>query len=150
MPKLISHRGLFMGPDPELENTEKQIISALQLGYDVETDVRYINGEYWIGHDEPTWKCDIEFLKQPGMWLHAKNLDALYYLSKHNMNCFWHQNDFYTLTLHGYIWAYPGQPVYYPDKTVMVMPEVLDRSLKICSVSKCYAICSDYVSQLAS
>jgi hypothetical protein len=144
MPILISHRGLFSGPDPKLENTYQQICTALDLGYDVETDIRFIDNQWWIGHDEPQWKTDENFLRIRNLWLHAKNLGALQRLIDLGANCFWHQSDDYTVTNHGFIWAYPGKE-YSSSKLVMVMPEWADPTLSHCKNIACYGICSDYV-----
>ena len=78
--KLIAHRGLVNGPDSNLENLPGQILQALQAGYDCEIDVRYINNKWMLGHDNPDFEVPFEFLKQPGLWIHAKNLDALHVL----------------------------------------------------------------------
>lgn len=141
--KLIAHRGLINGPNPELENHPDMIKNVLHIGYDVEIDVRYIKGEWFLGHDEPTYKVDFDFFKHPGLWIHAKNLDALYVLTTSYLNFFWHQNDDFTLTNNGYIWTYPGKEL--TADSVCVMPEWNDPEFK--NLPKdCYGICSDYVS----
>ena len=56
--KVISHRGNLRGPRPELENRPSYIDSAYQLGFDVEVDIRFVNGEFWLGHDELQYKVD--------------------------------------------------------------------------------------------
>jgi hypothetical protein len=147
MPILISHRGLFNGPDVSTENTYHQIYTALDLGYEVETDVRFIDDQWWIGHDYPQWKTDENFLKTNNLWLHAKNVEALRRLIDLGTNCFWHQSDDYTVTNHGFIWAYPGKERSCP-KTIMVMPEWIDKTLDHCKNIDCYGICSDYVGML--
>lgn len=144
--KLISHRGLLNGPNPALENSKKQIEFALAAGYDVEVDVRYINECWWIGHDSPEWCADESFIRTPGLWLHAKNPSALFKMLELRVNCFWHQDDNYTITSHGYIWAYPGKPT--NASTVMVMPEWQDKTLQSCKTQICYGICTDYVINL--
>ena len=141
--KLIAHRGLMNGPDSNLENVPGQILVTLDMGYDCEIDVRYIDNKWMLGHDYPIFEVPLEFLEQSGLWIHAKNLDALYQLSKTNLNYFWHQHDDYTLTSKGYIWAYPGMPL--TDNSISVMPE-WDKSISLTDYSpNCYGICSDYV-----
>ena len=51
----IAHRGLFNGPDKEKENSPAQINQALFKGYDVEVDVWFKDGKWFLGHDEPTY-----------------------------------------------------------------------------------------------
>ena len=48
--KIIAHRGLMVGPDPEAENQLDTLDEALSHGLDVEVDVRLIKGELLIGH----------------------------------------------------------------------------------------------------
>jgi len=144
--KLIAHRGLISGPDPKLENKPEQISSALIQGFDAEVDVWYIGDCWWVGHDAPTYQVTDDFLHQHGLWLHAKNLGALYILSQTKLIYFWHQNDDFTVTSNGYIWTYPGQPL--TPNSVMVMPECEDSTLVMARSAKCHAICSDYVEKL--
>ena len=64
--RFISHRGNLYGPDLEREKHPDYITEALNLGYDVEIDVWLLNGVYWLGHDEPQYKTNLEFLKNDG------------------------------------------------------------------------------------
>jgi hypothetical protein len=77
------------------------------------------------------------------LWIHAKNIEALYVLSADNkLNFFWHQEDYFTLTSHGYIWTYPGNLL--TKNSISVLPEWQDPELKNLDLN-CYGICSDYV-----
>jgi len=143
--KLIAHRGLISGPDSNLENLPDQITKALTAGYDCEIDVRYINSKWMLGHDTPDYEVSFEFLKQSKLWIHAKNLTALYELGKTTLVYFWHQGDDFTLTSNGYIWTYPGKDL--TDKSIMVMPEWSDLNFKNLDTN-CYAICSDFVKNI--
>jgi len=73
---LISHRGNTSAKRKELENSPTYVKQALHLGYDVEIDVWYDNG-WWLGHDEPQYKVDMNFLEDRRFWIHCKNLQAL-------------------------------------------------------------------------
>jgi hypothetical protein len=141
--RLIAHRGLIYGPNSQLENNPTVIQKTLALGYDVEVDVRYVKGEWFLGHDEAMHKVDFEFLEQPGMWIHAKNVDALYKLIPTNLNFFWHQNDDFTLTSSLHIWTYPGKDL--TADSICVLPEHVD-PLFADLPKHCFGICSDYVS----
>jgi hypothetical protein len=140
--KIIAHRGLLGGPNRNLENVPGQILLSLEAGYDCEIDVRLIDGKWMLGHDNPDFEVPFEFLEQPGLWIHAKNLEALHQLSKTNLVYFWHQNDDYVITSNGYIWAYPGKPL--TTRSVMVLPEWQDNTLKNVFNVNCFGICSDY------
>lgn len=141
--KLIAHRGNINGPSSD-ENNPQLIEDVLAQGYDAEIDVHFVNGTFWLGHDEPVYKIDVEFLKRDGLWCHAKNFGALIALKTINIkNFFWHENDAFTLTSSGYIWTYPGQPLL--GSSIAVMPEtVMD---DILSLPQVYGVCSDYVSK---
>jgi hypothetical protein len=144
--KYIAHRGLVNGPDSNLENLPGQILLSLQAGHDCEIDVRYIDGKWMLGHDNPDFEVPFEFLEQSGLWIHAKNLDALYQLSKTNLVYFWHQEDDFTLTSDKYIWTYPGKEL--TINSVMVVPEVIDITLEITRNVVCHGICSDYINKI--
>lgn len=120
---LIAHRGLFNGPNSEIENTPEQIELALSKGYDCEVDVWFVKNEWWLGHDKPQYKISSEFIGKQGLWLHCKNLDALYVLSYTpiKFNYFWHQEDDYTLTSTQFIWTYPGKEL--TRNSIAVQPE---------------------------
>ena len=49
--KIISHRGNIKGPLPDQENRPSYIDCAMGSGYDVEIDLRIVDGELWLGHD---------------------------------------------------------------------------------------------------
>lgn len=145
--KFIAHRGLIDGPNSSIENRPLQVKSALDMGLDCEIDLRLIDNRLMLGHDGPQYEVDIDFLHQPGLWIHCKNYAALAWCSTHSrLNYFWHDTDAYTLTSHKYIWAYPGQAVNYP-LTVQVMPEMADPGLNNIDWTA-FGVCSDYVLRL--
>lgn len=143
--KFISHRGNLIGPMPENENKPSYILNALNLGFDCECDVWLLDdGFFWLGHDGPQYKIMPEFLMRQGLWVHAKNYDALTTIVSNfpDVNVFFHDKDPYTLTSHKFIWAYPGQKLR-PGCTICVMPERVDYSFEEKKLS--YGICSDYI-----
>ena len=142
----IAHRGLTTGPDVNLENRPQQIEMSLRRGYHCEIDVWYINDKWFLGHDFADYQVPYEFLEQPNLWIHAKNLAALYELTDTNLNFFWHENDDFTLTSHKHIWTYPGKLL--TANSIMVMPEWQDPTLTNAKESNCYGVCSDYVGLL--
>ena len=116
--KLIAHRGNINGKNPNRENSISHIEKALKLGYDVEIDVWYINGEWILSHDNPhnkhattfVHKVNFDFITKPKLWLHCKNIEAMINLYTSGTNYFWHENDKYTITSEGHIWCFPNQP----------------------------------------
>lgn len=117
----IAHRGNIDGPKPEYENSPAYIQDALRLGYDVELDVWLIDNDLFLGHDNPEYAVNIEFLRNKKFWCHCKNIDALQYLLQENIRCFYHDVDDATLTSDGYIWTYPSRSI--TQKSICVMPE---------------------------
>ena len=146
--KLIAHRGLVNGPHKQFENQPYIVKTALEAGFDCEIDLWVVGDRLFLGHDEPMYNITIEFLQINGLWIHAKSLTTFHWLTASglDLNYFWHENDSYTLTSKGYIWAYPGKAL--TDRCVMVMPEHVDKSLSTALNAECYAICSDYVGKI--
>jgi len=138
----IAHRGNYDGQNLHNENTIHQINKCLNLNYDVEIDVWYVDNKFYLGHDAPNEVIKTEFLKNPKLWCHAKNKEALIKMIQYSdIHCFWHEQDKYTLTSRGFIWAYPGQKI--GTNTICVKPEICDYSLS--SIKYCYGICSDHI-----
>jgi hypothetical protein len=108
MAKFIAHRGNTNGPNPADENTIEYLRHAWKSGYDVECDLIGYNGKLYFGHDEPQDLADINFLKEEGVWCHAKNTEALVLLDNIGSHYFWHQEDNLTLTSKNYFWCFPG------------------------------------------
>lgn len=85
-------------------------MKVLQAGFDVEVDVWRKNQKWFLGHNRAQYQVCDKFLALPGLWCHAKNHPALFkMILKRNIHCFWHQEDDYTITSRGYLWAYPGK-----------------------------------------
>jgi len=135
---LISHRGNLSGINEPLENNPDYIDKAILLGYEVEVDVWYVDGKYYLGHDIPQYHVEEEYLKNKKLWCHAKNYEALTNMLNQNIHCFWHESDTVTLTSKGYIWAnLKQQPL---EGSIAIMPERNNED-----VSSCLGICSDFI-----
>jgi len=136
--KIISHRGNISGPNPSKENNPEQISKVLKLGFDCEIDVWFVDGYFYLGHDNPHYKIEYSFLNQPGLWIHCKNLEALGYVPI-NSNYFWHEEDDYTLTSKRYIWTYPNKKV---DTNCIIVDNNQDWIKKNYN---CFGVCTDYI-----
>ena len=140
----ISHRGNLNGPEPEFENNPSQVKKAISKGLDCEVDVWFINGHFFLGHDEPTYPVKESFLENIKLLCHAKTLTCLNkMLSNKNIHCFWHQEDQFTLTSNKYIWTFPNQPVCENSVIVQLEPENSNSNFSRNEL-KCYGICTDY------
>ena len=141
----IAHRGNTVGRFESYENEPAYIEKAISEGYDVEIDVWYVDGIWYLGHDKPQYGIDFDWIakRSDKLWVHCKNVEALEQLSNTNfktadINFFWHEEDTVTLTSFNYVWAYPGkQPI---NGSIAVMPEINNDD-----VSKCIGICSDVI-----
>ena len=135
---LISHRGNINGIQKDDENKPEYINKALEKGFDVEIDVRFSKGKFFLGHDFDQYEIDDNFLSNKKIWCHAKTNEALFALYEINAHYFWHQEDDYTITSKGYIWTYPGKKLF--SKSICVLPEVANYK-----EINCMGICSDFI-----
>lgn len=141
----ISHRGNTNGKIPEAENRPDYIDEALGFGFDVEVDVWYIDGNWWLGHDTAQYQIEFEWIQKRNdrLWVHCKNIQAVEFFIENefdtaDINWFWHEEDTLTLTSFGYVWAYPGkQPI---KQSIAVMPEIYNDD-----ILQCDGICSDVI-----
>jgi len=95
---------------PDCENNLIYVQEAIAKGFDVEVDVWFVDGEFFLGHDAPTYLVDRSWImSRSSLWCHAKNIEAMeQLLLMEDVTCFWHQNDTMTLTSNGILWMYPG------------------------------------------
>lgn len=135
----IAHRGNLEGPNQRFENEPSYIIEALKEGFDVEVDVWLIENKLYLGHDIAEYLVGLNFLKNDKFWCHCKNIEALQFLMKNNIRCFFHDTDDATLTSDGYIWTYPGKHL--TENSICVMPERSNWNIP----KDIAGVCSDYV-----
>jgi len=136
----ISHRGNTSGPNQKDENKIDYILHAVNQKFDVEIDLWYNKNKFYLGHDEPLYETSFEFLNNDKFWIHTKNLECFYELSKHNLNFFWHEKDKIVLTSKGYFWNYPGTKL--SKKSICVLPETNEEKKPDCA-----GICSDFIKE---
>ncbi len=140
--KLIAHRGNLNGPNNLEENKPEYIINCIRQGFDCEIDVRLLDNILYLGHDNPDYQIDKNFLLENKnfLWIHCKNINALNYLIDFKeLNIFWHQNDDYTLTSKNFIWSYPNK--INTEKSILLLPELDNFNID----KNCYGICTDYI-----
>jgi hypothetical protein len=102
---IISHRANIDGSDPSIENKPEAIEFAISKDLSVEVDLRFHKDKLYFGHDEPQYETSLDFLKEheTWLWVHCKEKESFNFAIKHNLNCFWHNIDDYTMTNHGYV-----------------------------------------------
>lgn len=141
--KLISHRGNLNGPDKSRENHPDYIMEAIKAGYDVEIDVWFKEGKFYLGHDEPQYLFPYDLLNgyHNKLWIHCKDMDSLSNLNEldssgQKLNYFSHENDLGVLTSRGYIWS-----THLYKRGILVMPEVFKKEPNDYTLG----VCSDYI-----
>lgn len=145
----IAHRGNLIGPNPNNENNPLYIEQAILKGYDVEIDAWYKDGKYYLGHDKPTYPVNVKFLVEHGnrLWIHIKNEETLNHIRKSSgLNYFWHNNDEFTLTSYGYVWAFPSKKIHHDY--INLMPEINNLAASDFRFKNVCGICSDYIKNL--
>jgi len=141
--KAISHRGNIKGAVPDKENRPSYIDCAIGNGYDVEIDVRSINGELWLGHDEPQYKIEHKWIQErrKNLWIHCKNLQAAKECWEYQAFC--HSSDSYVYTSNGKIWLHDLSLKIDDD---VIIPLMDDPDLYLLHNVKPYGVCTDYPS----
>lgn len=137
--KLISHRGNLDGPGSEATENNPELISEVLKTYDVEIDLWSINGALFLGHDRPVFQISRSFLEHSRLWIHAKNLSVVDYLTTTRTNWFWHESDELTITSRGFPWCLTNVWV---NGGIMV---VTKEDYYIPPDSGLYGICTDFI-----
>lgn len=149
--KLISHRGNINGPVSEKENKPSYIDCAIQLGYDVEVDLRIIKGELWLGHDYGEYKVSLKWLelRKNRLWIHCKDKDSASYLIelKKGFQFFCHTLDNYVLTSTNHLWVHD---LTYDIDDCCIIPLITLSDIELYNGNEPFAVCSDYVSKIKS
>jgi hypothetical protein len=146
--KLISHRGNLKGPIPNKENRPSYIDCAIKLGYEVEVDIRFINGEFYLGHDTPDYKISPTWIamRSESLWFHCKDIESAHELKKLNKNIkfFCHSNDPYIITSTGNLWVHDLNMTLNNN---CIIPLLSKKEINSNNINYVYAICSDYIIQ---
>jgi len=148
--KLIAHRGNIAGRLLEKENTPEYIDSAINLGYEVEVDVREKDGSLYLGHDTPDYEVSLEWLleRRDMLWIHVKNFKALNMLISTELRIFFHEKENQTIVNNcGIIWSHDLEN--YSSKSIIPLL-TLEESSKASTCKQAYGICSDYVEIIKS
>jgi hypothetical protein len=138
----IAHRGNINGPDTINENKPEYLLNAISQGFHVETDLWVINNNLYLGHDNPQYEIDIQFLLniKDKLFCHCKNIDALNFIITNysEIECFYHDTDECVLTSKNHIWNFPGSIL--TPLSICVMPERINQ--KITTI--CFGVCTDF------
>lgn len=140
--KIIAHRANLSGPDVKRENRIFAIEECVKYGLGVEIDLRFHEGQFYLGHDEAQEAVSLDWLKkhEDFLWIHCKDFQSLNELSGSNLNYFWHESDAYTLTSKNFIWTYPNKEVH---SNSVIVCQTFEDTIKY-SETNAYAVCSDW------
>jgi len=145
--KLISHRGNIIGPIPTRENSPSYIDTAISAGYEVEVDINYVNGKFYLGHDTPDYEISEKWItiRKDKLWFHCKNLEAGTKLCGFNENYkfFCHTSDSFVLTSNSYIWVHDLEMKL---DNRCIIPLLSDKDIEKYKGGIVHAICTDYIS----
>ena len=121
---MISHRGNIRGPIPDKENRPSYIDCAIGNGYDVEIDVNYVNGELWLGHDEPQYKVTHTWIQARSkyLWLHCKDFESAKECWKYQAFC--HSGDPFVFTSNNKIWLHGENESIYTLDDMTIIPVI--------------------------
>ena len=147
--KLISHRGNIVGPNLNRENSPSYIDTAISACYEVQVDINFINGKFYLGHDTPDYEINETWLRnrKGSIWFHCKNLDAATELSKlSDFKFFCHTSDPFILTSTNHIWVH-DLDLNLNNKCII--PLLSDEDLISYRGGLVHAICTDYITLAA-
>tara|TARA_X000001382_G_C3079151_1_gene149958 strand:+ start:103 stop:564 length:462 start_codon:yes stop_codon:yes gene_type:complete len=144
--KLISHRGNIRGPIPDKENRPSYIDCAIGNGYDVEIDVNYVNGELWLGHDEPQYKVTHTWIQERSqyLWLHCKDFESAKECWKYQAFC--HSGDPFVFTSNNKIWLHGENESIYTLDDMTIIPVInKQESISFNTANGVpFGVCTDY------
>jgi len=144
--KLISHRGNIRGPIPEKENRPSYIDCAIGNGYDVEIDVNCVNGELWLGHDEPQYKVTHTWIQERSqyLWLHCKDFESAKECWKYQAFC--HSGDPFVYTSTAQIWLHGENDNLYTLDDMTIIPVInKQESISFNTANGVpFGVCTDY------
>ena len=125
---IIAHRGNINGSNPDKENHPTQIKQALSSGFNVEIDIWWENNKFVLGHDKGIYDIESGFLYNDRLWIHCKNIEALYKLINNPLvNAFYHNTDDCVLTSKKYIWTFPNINNKLTNRSIAVIPENVEK-----------------------
>ena len=145
--KLISHRGNYSSIFPDKENKPSYLDTTISMGYDVEVDIRYLDGKFYLGHDTPDTEVTEKWIlnRKDKIWFHCKNLNSAQKFFE--MNCgiryFCHSSDNFILTSTNHIWVHDLKLNL--DKSCII--PLLDKEAikNYNNKNEVYAVCTDYI-----
>ena len=89
----ISHRGNLYGPNKKEENKVDYINEAIKKKFDVEIDLWFVKNNFYLGHDEPKHKINVNHVIILNYSSDKKfSFDNFNIKDNYNNNCFFFLN----------------------------------------------------------
>jgi len=136
----------MIGLNPNRENTPSYIDTAISAGYEVEVDINYLNGKFYLGHDTPDYEITITWMdkRKSNIWFHCKNLESASHLGLlEGFKFFCHTSDDFVLTSTNHVWVH-DLSTNIGDRSII--PLLSDEEVINYNGNIPYAICTDYIS----
>ncbi len=137
----ISNRGNIFKRIETRENHPDYITKALKAGLHVKIDLWLVENKLYLGKDI-NYEVKKDFILNNKLLIRARNFRALSYAKATGLHCFWLDNDKYTFTSMGIIWAAPG---YERVGCISYLPETRGYNISDIKRKKCYGVCSDVI-----
>lgn len=144
--QIISHRGNSAGSKPDYENRPRYIEDAISAKFTVEVDIRYIERDFYLGHDLPQYKVDRWWIidHHPCILFHCKNHKAAIELNDLGLDIhyFCHHSDPFTITSKKYLWIHD---LNLSVDENCIIPLITKKDIEnYTNQVKIYGICTDY------
>jgi len=146
---IYAHRAYVEGASPARENLPTAILEVLVEGFGVEIDLRKSEGQWYLGHDRPTYPIKVADFDRPGVMFHLKTPDVP---DLRFADAFAIDHDPYSLTLRGKLWTNYGEPI--SSNSIACAPELVLNTEKLESFArrsrKAFGVCTDFPRQFAA
>lgn len=140
--RIYSHRGNLSGKTSR-ENEPGYIMECIEAGFFVEVDLWFKGGEYFLGHDEPSYRIRIEDFDVEQVIFHLKTPHVP---SLARADAFAIVDDPFVATLRGWLWTNYGQEP--TPQGIVCAPELVadDRPLEdfVAASRGALGICTDH------
>ena len=146
---LISHRGNTVGRIPESENRPSYIEDALRLGYDVEIDVRMREDQLYLGHDQPQYRVELDWLleRKDNLWIHTKDFQSLDLLIDKGLKVFFHEQERQTIINNtNLIWSHDLGSI--SNKSIIPLLDIESITEYGYLGHDVYGVCTDYLQEV--
>lgn len=146
---IYAHRGNLAGVSSARENTPKAVLEALDEEFGVEVDLRKKEGQWFFGHDGPTYPVNLAEFDRPDVMFHLKTPDVP---SLRYADAFALDRDPYSLTLRGRLWTNYGEAI--GSNSIACAPELVLNSEPLEAFARrshgAFGVCTDFPRQFAA